>query len=157
MNGHLTHYEFMKKFNLGLNSTDEIEQEVLNLMRGDNEKRYVKQKSYIKKCGHPGVRHNGACAFCEVIGRYQNDIQIAKKRVTHLREKAREMLKQAGDLQKRIEMNEMGLSTPLHQSVTRQEALAAGLKWYTPNNPCKHCGTFSERYVANGKCKGCKS
>lgn len=37
----------------------------------------------------------------------------------------------------------------------RQQALAAGEKWYTPAKPCPHCGTLAERYVANGRCRGC--
>jgi hypothetical protein len=37
----------------------------------------------------------------------------------------------------------------------RQQALAAGQKWYTPARPCTRCGTLAERYVANGRCRGC--
>ena len=38
----------------------------------------------------------------------------------------------------------------------RAQAKAAGEKWYTPSEPCSKCGTLSQRYVANGRCRGCK-
>lgn len=38
----------------------------------------------------------------------------------------------------------------------RQEALDAGEKWYTPLDPCPKCHTTALRYVANGRCQGCK-
>ena len=37
----------------------------------------------------------------------------------------------------------------------RQIAKAAGARWYTPTEPCKTCGQLAERYVANGRCRGC--
>ena len=44
---------------------------------------------------------------------------------------------------------------PVVQSA-RAQAIAAGEKWYTPSEPCSKCGTLSQRYVANGRCRGCK-
>ena len=38
----------------------------------------------------------------------------------------------------------------------RQIARATGKRWYTPTEPCKNCGTTALRYVANGRCQGCK-
>lgn len=38
----------------------------------------------------------------------------------------------------------------------RQQAIAAGKAWYTPEKPCKVCGTRSPRRVVNGECQGCK-
>lgn len=156
MNAHQRHYEFMKKYNFNLPSSDEIEQKVLDLMHGENGKKYIKQQSRIQKCGHPGVRHNGNCAFCEVIERskiVQSDPSEAREKV--LRSRLEALRKEVTDIENQLALIDMGV--PVRTTVTRQEALAAGLKWYTPENPCKHCGTFSERYVANGKCKGCKS
>ncbi len=37
----------------------------------------------------------------------------------------------------------------------RKAALRAGKSHYVPDTPCKRCGTFSERCVATGKCRGC--
>jgi hypothetical protein len=37
----------------------------------------------------------------------------------------------------------------------RQAALAAGDRWYTPDTPCKRCGTMAPKMVANGQCSGC--
>lgn len=37
----------------------------------------------------------------------------------------------------------------------RQQAIADGKRWYIPYEPCKHCNTIAERYVANGKCRNC--
>ncbi|MGL5284234.1 MAG: hypothetical protein ACRC8W_21230 [Plesiomonas shigelloides] len=37
----------------------------------------------------------------------------------------------------------------------RQRAIEAGEKWYLPDEPCGKCGQLAERYVANGKCRGC--
>lgn len=39
--------------------------------------------------------------------------------------------------------------------MNRKQALAAGGKWYTPTEPCTKCHTLAERYVANGRCRGC--
>ena len=39
--------------------------------------------------------------------------------------------------------------------MNRKEALRAGEKWYTPTDPCTKCHTLAERYVANGRCRGC--
>lgn len=38
----------------------------------------------------------------------------------------------------------------------RQIAIQSGQTWYTPNTPCKTCGTLAERNVHNGACRGCK-
>ena len=38
----------------------------------------------------------------------------------------------------------------------RQVALDAGEKWYTPLEACPKCNTTALRYVANGRCQGCK-
>ena len=40
---------------------------------------------------------------------------------------------------------------------SRQAAISAGETWYTPTEPCKHCGRIAPRNVHNGQCKGCKS
>lgn len=37
----------------------------------------------------------------------------------------------------------------------RQAAKAAGHRWYMPVEPCGKCGQLAERYVANGRCRGC--
>ena len=37
----------------------------------------------------------------------------------------------------------------------RQRAIGAGERWYLPDEPCGKCGQIAERYVANGKCRGC--
>lgn len=37
----------------------------------------------------------------------------------------------------------------------RQRAIEAGERWYLPDEPCGKCGQIAERYVANGKCRGC--
>jgi len=39
----------------------------------------------------------------------------------------------------------------------RQDAINAGLKWYTPTTSCKACNTTALRRVDNGKCKGCQT
>lgn len=37
----------------------------------------------------------------------------------------------------------------------RQAALRAGLNWYMPEKPCKHCGEIAEKRVSDGKCSAC--
>ena len=37
----------------------------------------------------------------------------------------------------------------------RQLAIQSGQTWYTPDVPCKKCGTLAERNVHNGACRGC--
>lgn len=44
---------------------------------------------------------------------------------------------------------------PLERS-PRQEAIAAGEKWYTPATPCPRCSTTAPRRVSDGVCKGCQ-
>jgi len=38
----------------------------------------------------------------------------------------------------------------------RQKAIEAGERWYTPETPCKRCGTYAERRVDNGQCASCQ-
>lgn len=40
---------------------------------------------------------------------------------------------------------------------SRKHAMAIGATWYHPSTPCKYCGGFGLRYVANGRCKDCGS
>jgi cytidyltransferase-like protein len=63
-------------------------------------------------------------------------------------------------LQNIITLTEMGIDvgrvTPLIRVKSpRQQAIADGKRWYIPYEPCKHCNTIAERYVANGKCRNC--
>jgi len=37
----------------------------------------------------------------------------------------------------------------------RQQAIAAGRAWYTPEEPCPHCGERAQRRVHDGRCAGC--
>ena len=43
---------------------------------------------------------------------------------------------------------------PLERS-PRQQAIAAGEKWYTPSKPCPICSTTALRHVDNARCQGC--
>lgn len=37
----------------------------------------------------------------------------------------------------------------------RKQAMMNGETWYTPDKECPRCGTFADRNVHNGTCKGC--
>ena len=38
---------------------------------------------------------------------------------------------------------------------SRQAAITLGYNWYMPDEPCKHCNTYSMKRVSNSECKGC--
>lgn len=40
---------------------------------------------------------------------------------------------------------------------SRAHARSIGASWYHPETPCKYCGGFGLRYVANGLCRDCRS
>lgn len=40
---------------------------------------------------------------------------------------------------------------------SRTHARSIGASWYHPDTPCKYCGGFGLRYVANGRCRDCGS
>lgn len=93
-----------------------------------------------KQRGHVGlVRANGSCVQCA-----EPNPEVARIDL-RLRELRDEM---AGLMRRRIELVGSDMSP-------RQRAIEAGEKWYLPDEPCGKCGQLAERYVANGKCRGC--
>lgn len=41
--------------------------------------------------------------------------------------------------------------------ISRAHARSIGASWYHPATPCKYCGGYGLRYVANGRCRDCGS
>ena len=48
-----------------------------------------------------------------------------------------------------------GIDSDTLERSPRQQAIAAGEKWYTPTKPCPICSTTALRHVDNARCRGC--
>lgn len=143
-------------------TSDILEMRVVQLMK--NRKKWKFSPTYVNTCGHPSVINTrGECAFCtvqsDVDRRLAEEIDKTEKHLDALRRQKTMhdigvYMVQEGhaDL-----LYTMGVTTsPGSEVRPRQAAIAAGERWYTPDTPCRHCGTLAPRYVANGMCKGCR-
>ncbi|HEI0612133.1 TPA: hypothetical protein SIF59_004010 [Escherichia coli] len=117
-----------------------------------------------------GVWQGSACAICaqkrrdrrveEKVKDGEGYIESVRQRLSQVRENLKALSEQEDMLQNIITLTKMGLDvgnvTPLIRIKSpRQQAIADGKRWYIPYEPCKHCNTVAERYVANGKCRNC--
>ena len=150
--------KFLKVLNHG-ESSNPVESKVIQMIKSGNFWRL--SPDYKLTCGHPSVINaRGRCAFCFV----ENQID------TKLEERIASLETLLDNLKRQRMSNQMGVylpqqgceslfdlpSKPQPTKLTpRAKAVAAGAKWYTPDKPCPKCGTLSQRYVANGRCKGC--
>lgn len=114
---------------------------------------------YIAPCGHPHVKDTqGKCIFC----RFEKStpaqtITPLQQYVLNLKQSAIQLRKRADDVEAEILSIKSGfyVPAPVASKSARQFAVEVGDKWYQHDEPCKHCGVVSERYVANGRCRNC--
>lgn len=133
----------------------------------DNGKKWRIGKRPNRECGHPGVKNSaGKCVFCIMEQRLSVPNPCRNAPITptdNLQHALNRTQKQIAELQKYEET----LRTYIAFGVTeapqppqiespRQIAVREGNKWYIPTEPCPRCHTLSERYVLNGRCRGCK-
>mgnify|MGYP006914385500 CR=1 FL=1 len=115
---------------------------------------------YKSPCGHPPVINaRGRCAFCFVENQF--DVKLEEK-ISRLETELEALKRQKMSHQMGVYLPQPGCESLYNmssnipkQTTPRAKAIAAGEKWYTPDEPCPKCGTLSPRYVANGRCKGC--
>lgn len=167
---HHNHYAFTQHAKNGTDSLDEDEQKLLVRLRTEpNCKLRVGLKRH-SGCGHVGVWQGSACAICaqkrrdrRIDDKAKTDvgyIESVRQQLSQVKENIDALKKQEEMLQNIITLTEMGIDvgrvTPLIRVKSpRQQAIADGKRWYIPYEPCKHCNTIAERYVANGKCRNC--
>lgn len=159
--------DFQEKINAG-RSDDIVESAVLKMMK--KEKIWKFSPDYRPTCEHPPVINNrGKCAFCTVIDNLNAKLQQKISETEYLLDGLKRQ-KMMHDMGVYIEQTDRPDILPLLGVVTesaisravfsgaspRARAVAAGEKWYTPSESCSKCGTLAQRYVANGKCRGCK-
>lgn len=115
-------------------------------------------RPYNKHCGHPNVRDTqGKCIVCKF------ERQNEKLTTTPLEQYKQNLAHSVIELRKRADQAEAELMAinfgfiPTHVKTKspRQFAIEMGEKWYQSDEPCRHCGALSERYVANGRCRSC--
>lgn len=114
---------------------------------------------YNPACGHPGVRDTqGKCIFCK-NEKKQSELASTpvEQYVSNLRQAAKILRERARVIDAEITAIELFEQVPtrIQSKSPRQFALEQGDKWYQSDEPCKHCGALSERYVANGRCRSC--
>ena len=154
---------FQKKIESGF-SDDIIESEVLKMMKRGTTWKF--SPTFQPKCGHPPViNKRGQCAFCTVMSNLDLKLQQKISETEYLLEGLRRQ-KAMHDVGVYMEQSDRpGILATLGvitggalpgKCSARAKAIAAGERWYTPDTPCRHCGTLAPRYVANGMCKGCK-
>lgn len=116
-------------------------------------------KPYNKLCGHPSVRDTqGKCIICKA------ESNLAELKTTPLEQYLINLDQSVIELRKRANEAEAEalsiragfyIPTGVKTKSPRQFAIEMGEKWYAHNEPCRHCGMLSERYVANGRCRNC--
>lgn len=158
-------FYFKKLLKDGENSENPLWQLVLDgLRQGDKGWKTVSKDG--KHCRHPGVRDAGnRCVFCILEKKLESEKrqsmtseQAKEDRIKTLREQADQMDNGAAMLRAEAFQIEIGLQPWPPEglsTMSRQQALQCGSKWYMPTKPCKHCGITAERYVANGRCRSC--
>ncbi|MGL5282303.1 MAG: hypothetical protein ACRC8W_11270 [Plesiomonas shigelloides] len=129
--------------------------------------------SPCKNHGHVGlINSKGKCQLCADIKQAEEDAARQRKRDELAARQARKHAENLESLEERRKRNER--ITELRRQMAelqaelatldrrygtgnspRQRAIEAGEKWYLPDEPCGKCGQLAERYVANGKCRGC--
>jgi hypothetical protein len=150
-------YDFRTAWRNGTDTDDKLSNKVLELLRTGKKWRVLSDRN--KVCWHPGVKMtNGKCVFCSLLEKESNapshdsGIDVAIATVTQEIEQMNTYLMLLNTYKA------LGASTVPERPQTkspRQQAIADGKRWYIPYEPCKHCNTISERYVANGKCRNC--
>lgn len=150
-------YDFRTAWRNGTDTNDELSNKVLKLLRSGKKWRVLKDRN--KTCWHPGVKMtNGKCVFCSLLEKESEstprDSGIDATIDTVTRE-----IEQLNSYLMVLQMYKaLGAETVPERPQTvspRQQAIADGKRWYIPYEPCKHCNTIAERYVANGKCRNC--
>ena len=158
---------FHEKITAG-RSDDIVESAVLKMMK--KEKIWKFSPDYRPTCDHPPVINSrGKCAFCTVIDNMNAKLQQKINETAYLLDglKRQKMMHGMGVYMEQPDrpdilpllgvVTESAVSRAVFSGVSaRAQAKAAGEKWYTPSEPCSKCGTLSQRYVANGRCRGCK-
>lgn len=154
---HHHHFEFVQWLKNNVESPDPLEQKIINRIKTDPGFKYRIGKKRHTRCGHPGIYQNTTCAFCAQDARDNRQTNTVSQ-VEHLRQKAAQMRTNLEQLEGMILLAEMGftIGKPPQIESPRQVAIREGNKWYIPTEPCPRCHTLSERYVLNGRCKGCK-
>jgi hypothetical protein len=114
---------------------------------------------YIAPCGHPHVKDTqGKCIFCR-FEQYApvQPVTPLEQYVINLKQSVTELRKRADAAEAEVLSIEAGFYVPERVTTksARQFAVERGEKWYQHDEPCKHCGVVSERYVANGRCRNC--
>lgn len=122
-------------------------------------RRWRVSSNYIKGCGHPYVKDTqGKCIFCRVESNEVNNLKMSKENIAENLRKSAELLRQKADEAISTALAiESGFYTPPQEAVLskRQQAILRDDKWYDMEEPCKHCGVVSQKYVANGRCRNC--
>ncbi len=159
-------FEFGKLYKHDKNSDNPVWQKALDGLRQKG-KGWRRLPNYIKSCGHPGVRDSGnRCVFCLIERDEERKQELEDRNIKSRADYVVALCEQAEQIEKQAKVKADKLRKEADDilwnrlpwppvSSPRQQAIAMGEKWYTPLEPCRHCGEASERYVANGRCRNC--
>lgn len=97
-------------------------------------------------------------------------VQGLRDEIGRLEQHSRDVELQIAELQRELARNRVQIRSLYadignrgeHHSIvlagdSRVHARSIGASWYHPTTPCKYCGGFGLRYVANGRCRDCGS
>lgn len=151
------HADFIYRFTNHVEASDPIEQKIVNRIRTDPTFKYRIGKKRHRNCGHPGVWQNTTCAFCAQEARDTRN-KPAPTQLEQLRKTATQLRDNLEKVEQMVGLLEIGFPVGKAPQIEspRQVAMREGKKWYIPLEPCTRCHTLSERYVANGRCRGCE-
>lgn len=145
---------------------DEVHQIVRDALNSG--KKWRIQKRPNRECGHPGIRNTrGECVFCITQERITKPVwrsnptpstrpDTLQHALEHTRKQIAALQEYEATLQTYITFGVSEAPQPPQFESPRQIAVREGNKWYIPSEPCTRCHTLSERYVANGRCRGCE-
>lgn len=163
---HHNHHAFVLHTKNGTDSADETEQKVLTRLRTDPSVKFRIGPKRHTSCGHPGVWQGSTCAICaqkrrderasKPVSTANTEADALRKNIAMIEHNISVLNEQLQTMKNALLLSESGIRVGVIKIKSpRQQAIADGKRWYIPYEPCKHCNTIAERYVANGKCRNC--